>query len=189
MIAELTGTVVDHTEGAIVLNVGGIGYLVNVSKIPAHIDSEKALTLYTHLAVRENAMDLYGFGTKDERAMFELLITLPKVGPKSAMQIMSQADIELLREAVGKEDASYLSKMSGIGKKTAEKIVVELKDKLDLDILPDTDGNGGTDTDAVDALEALGYSPKAARDALAQLPEDITGTNERIKAALKHLSK
>ena len=187
MIRRLKGTVIETSYLWVVVDVGGVGYLVYVPGIDS-ISQESEVELYTHLAVRENAMDLYGFLDPEELSMFELLLTLPKVGPKSAMQIMSQADVALLRKAALGDDASYLMKMSGIGKKTAEKIVVGLKDKLGGDDMPLKEGERG-DGDVVDALITLGYTQKEARDAMQKLSPDLNDTNTRIKEALKLLGK
>ncbi len=188
MIRMLRGTVADKSGGHIVLDVQGVGYLVamrgdDLSK--ATVGSE--LSLCTYLAVREDALDLYGFATRDDLAMFELLIDLPKIGPKSALAILSQANIELLKKAISSDDPAYLSKMSGMGRKTAEKIVLGLKDKFE--------GMGETSTaerdisDAMDALVALGYSEREARDAILRLDPTITDTNAKVKEALRNLSR
>src|SRR5690606_3850094 len=108
-----------------VLDVHGIGYLVFISGKTTYTHGDQC-TLFTHLAVRENALDLYGFSTRDELSVFEALIKIPKIGPKTAIQILSQTDLTTLSRAVSSDDASYLSKMSGIGKKSAEKIVAGL---------------------------------------------------------------
>ncbi|NCN52743.1 Holliday junction branch migration protein RuvA [Candidatus Parcubacteria bacterium] len=190
MIRSLSGTIIESCAEFVVIEIGGIGYKV---AMPAHTHPAlgESVRLYTHLAVRENALDLYGFITDDELAMFELLLTLPKIGPKSALQILSQADIKLLHTAIAKQDASYLAKMSGIGKKTAEKIILELKDKMHAftrDDSPAPHIHSG-DSDVLDALIALGYTQRDARDVLAVIAEDITETNARIKAALQILGK
>src|SRR5690606_12668832 len=113
--------------------VAGIGYLVRTNS-PTSYQLNTSVILFTHLAVRENALDLYGFADRDTLEIFELLLELPKVGPKTALQFLTQADVLLIKEAVYKEDAGYLSKLSGIGKKSAEKIVFGLKEKFeDLD--------------------------------------------------------
>ena len=187
MIAMLRGTVADISLLHVILDVGGVGYLISVRK-PGEFQLGREATLHTHLAVRENALDLYGFQTRDELAMFALLLTIPKIGPKSAMQILTQADIPLLITSITRNDAVYLSKMSGISKKTSEKIVVELQNKFDGVAFSDTETTiQGEDADLVDALIALGYSQKDARDALLKLPVSIEGTNARIKEALKFL--
>ena len=121
MIRHVRGTVAIAELGHIVVDVNGIGYLVYTTAKTGVVLGEEIL-LYTHHAVRENAADLYGFTTLEELSFFELLLTLPKIGPKSALQILSQADVRLLQGAILSQDASHLSKMSGISKKTAEKI-------------------------------------------------------------------
>ncbi len=184
MIARLTGTVVDVRLTHIVLDVHGVGYLIAV-RLSSSFTVGTQVTLHTHLAVRENAMDLYGFQTEEELQMFNHLIKLPKIGPKTAMQILSQAEISLLREAAIKNDATYLSKMSGIGKKSAEKIVLGLKDIFDAGDFASVGGENSADTDTIDALVALGYSERDARQALQKLPQDITDTHERIRQVLK----
>ncbi len=185
MIAKLTGEVVDVRVTHIVLDVGGIGYLVAVSGTTGFVLGTKT-SLHTHLAVRENALDLYGFSTRDELTMFEHLIKLQKIGPKTAMQILSQADLETLMKAVHTDDPVYLTKMSGIGKKSAEKIVAGLKDILDIDgLVHEHSVSNQSDSDVIDALMALGYSERDARQAIQKIPPDITGTNNRIKHVLK----
>ena len=193
MIRKIRGTVVDRGTTYVVLDVNGIGYLVYTSKVGTNFEVDSEVSLWTHLAVRENALDLYGFLTHEELEIFELLLTLPKIGPKSAIQILSQADIELLKKAVLSEDPTYLSKMSGIGKKSAEKIVVGLKDKFE-DMVGATEGGAygaGIDShisDTVDALIALGYTSSDARNAVKKLPGDIKNTNDAIREALRQLS-
>ena len=188
MIRNISGTLLQINLLSVVVDVGGIGYLIHTPSVPDTLSEGGPISLHTYLAVRENALDLYGFLTQEELEMFELLISLPKIGPKSAMQIMSQADVALLRKAALSGDASYLSKISGIGKKSAEKIVIGLRDKFGADdLLPGEHFEG--DSDVIDALITLGYSQKESRDALAKLPPDLTDTNDRIKSALKMLGR
>lgn len=194
MIRQLSGTVAQNAEHSVIISVGGVGYLVHTTTPGTSFKVGSELTLYTHLAVRENALDLYGFQLLDELEVFELLIDLPKIGPKSAQQILMQADIELLKQSIANDDAAYLSKMSGIGKKSAEKIVVGLKDKFEL---MSQRTNAGEETaaavphasDTIDALIALGYTPQDARKAVQQLSPEITNTNDAVREALKQLSK
>ena len=189
MIRSLTGKLAAIQPGAVVVSVGGVGYLVAVTTTPASGSLGSEITLHTYLAVRETALDLYGFTTLDELEIFELLITLPKVGPKSALQILAQADIELLKQAVLQNDASYLSKMSGIGKKTAEKIVLELGEKFAdrFDASVATSAGAQSDaSDVIDALVALGYPLTDARSAAQKLPPNLN-TNEAVKEALRQL--
>lgn len=189
MIAHITGTIAAVALTHVVVDVRGIGYLVAVSGKSAYLPGQTC-TLFTYLAVRENALDLYGFDTTHERSVFEALIKIPKIGPKTAMAILSQADMAILSRAVASDDAVYLSKMSGIGKKSAEKIVAGLRDILGEDGFAD----GGPaphsrDTDVVDALVALGYSERDAAQAIQRIAPETEGTNARITEALKHISR
>ncbi len=188
MIRCIQGKILNVGVFNVVVDVQGVGYLIRTPSVLDHFHEGGAITLQTHLAVRENALDLYGFLTTDELDMFTLLISLPKIGPKSAMLIMSQADVPLLRKAALSGDASYLSKISGIGKKSAEKIVLGLRDKFGAEDIMQGDYSE-TDHDVIDALITLGYSQKESRDALQKLSPDTTDTNTRIKAALKLLGR
>jgi len=195
MIRRLQGQLVDLSSEQIVLDINGVGYLVAAKINQENWQLGEQVTLYTHLAVRETALDLYGFATTEELEIFELLLTLPKIGPRSAMQIMSQADISLLKKAVAEQDASYLAKMSGIGKKSAEKIVLGLKDKLNYETLADmsaTSSENVETTDTIDALITLGYSEQSAREVVRELRKNQpaeTDTRTLIKDALKLLNR
>lgn len=189
MISQLSGTVAYRGTDSIVLQVGGIGY-----KVYATLDTITGLpesaetTIWTHLAVRENALDLYGFLVRDELKFFELLLGVSGIGPKSALNIMGIAHIETLRAAIAEGDASHLTKVSGIGKKTAEKIVLELREKIgSMDLQMSSVGHA--DADALEALHALGYSLTEARDTLRHVPHNVTGSNERLREALRILGK
>lgn len=186
MIGSLTGTVSGQRNGRIVLKVGDVGYLVSV-RSPFDFKEMDKVTLHTYLAVRENALDLYGFLTCDELTLFEELITLPKIGPKTALQILIQADPKTILHAVTTQDPVYLTKMSGIGKKTAEKLVLELKDRFDTPL--HTHDTSQEDTDVIDALLALGYAHKDVRDALTKLSPEIVDTKKRITEALRLLTR
>ncbi|MCR4330264.1 MAG: Holliday junction branch migration protein RuvA, partial [Patescibacteria group bacterium] len=144
------------------------------------------VSLWTHLAVRETSLDLYGFLEQPELEFFEMLITISGIGPKSALGILSVAPIDTIKHAIASGDTSYLTKVSGIGKKNAEKIVVELRDKLG-----GAHALDGTmlkeDADVVAVLQSIGYSVKEARDALKGISKDTVGTSEKIKEALKQL--
>ncbi len=188
MIARLIGEVVETSPMQIIIDVGGVGYLVSVTNGNGY-QNGSTITLHTYLAVRENAMDLYGFEKRDELRMFNELIKIPKIGPKTALQILSQASTEILMQAVRTNDPVYLSKMSGIGKKSAEKIVAGLQDILENSVFTETDAASHTgDTDVVDALITLGYSQRDVVDAVQKIPTDITDINERIKYALKNIA-
>ena len=189
MIRQLCGDLVRIEPGSVVLDVNGVGYLVAVTKTPATTSIGTEITLHTHLAVRENALDLYGFETLDELEIFEHLLSIPKVGPKSALQILSQADVPLLKEAVLTHDPSHLSKLSGIGKKTAEKIVNELHDsfteRYEGAVTVGTNTHTQT-SDVIDALVALGYPLADARAVSQSLPAGLS-TNEAVSTALRQL--
>ena len=134
----------------------------------------------------ETSLDLYGFLEQPELEFFEMLITISGIGPKSALGILSVAPIDTIKHAIASGDTSYLTKVSGIGKKNAEKIVVELRDRLG-----GAYSSAGTmlkeDADVIAALQSIGYSLKEARDALKGVSKDTTGTNEKIREALKQL--
>lgn len=189
MIGSLNGTVRSKELGLLVVDVSGIGYKVAVTTETAlEMVLGSPVFLWTHLAVRENALDLYGFPDKETLGAFELLITISGIGPKTALNILNVASPQMLRQAVANSDTSYLTRVSGIGKKNAEKIVLELKDKLKI-----TKEDGTIDTrsegDVLEALVSLGYSERDARVALKKVSKDIKGASERVRAALKVLAE
>ncbi len=191
MIAHIKGKIIDKSEKFLVLEANGLGYLV-FSPTSTILNSPKVgeeISLWTYLAVRETALDLYGFETRDEKSFFELLIGVSGIGPKNALSILSLAPIEILKKAIGSGDTTYMTKVSGIGKKTAEKIVVELRDKLSALGHNDADGSLRGDADVIEALQSLGYSQHEIRNALKEVSPETTGTNEKIKEALKILGK
>lgn len=192
MISRLTGTVAHIDPKYIVLDVQGVGYKVATTvDIMTKLSKEsEKVTLWTYLAVRETALDLYGFLSLSELNFFELLITISGIGPKTALGILNSASVEALETAVQTGDTSHIVKVSGIGKKVAEKIVLELKDKVEkITHTPEAKTAMRGDADALEALKSLGYSQIEARDALKELPKTITKTNDKIKEALKILGK
>lgn len=191
MISRLTGNLVHSELKSVILNVHGVGYKISVSPdIFTKLDTRGEITLWTYLAVREDAMDLYGFLSLAELKFFELLITISGIGPKTAMGILNVASVHSLETAIQTGDTSHLTKVSGIGRKIAEKIVLELKDKvLETSGSVESQAIMKNDADALEALKALGYSPGEARDALKRLPKTITKTNDKIREALKILGK
>lgn len=187
MIGQLRGTVAHIAPDSVIIDVSGVGYRVAVTKAAlASFTLQTPTTLFTHLSVRETALDLYGFQTERDRDFFEMLLSVSGVGPKSALAILSLAPSTTLMSAIGSGDASYLTKVSGVGPKSAQKIVLELADKLAVYSTTDEHSRGGT-SDAIDALHALGYSVDEARKALSSVSDDITDTSERVKEALKQL--
>lgn len=188
MIASLSGTVRHKDLNSIVVDVSGVGYKVGVTTdIAFEATLSQPIFLWTYLAVRETALDLYGFLDKEGLEMFEHLITISGIGPKTALGILNVASPSTLRQAVGTQDTSYLTKVSGIGKKNAEKIVLELKDKLtysEVDQHLNTRGEG----DALEALISLGYSERDAREALKKVDKEVKDAGERVRSALKLLA-
>jgi holliday junction DNA helicase RuvA len=189
MIAHIEGTIIYTTDKFVIVDVHGVGYKVYVTTDTcASCTIGDTVALWTYTAVRENALDLYGFLTIEEMSFFELLLDVSGIGPKSALGILAVAPITTLQKAIATGDTSYLNKVSGIGRKTAEKIVIELRDKLRA--FKDADGTPSTlraESDAIEALKALGYSHNEARDAMKHVPRAIESTNDRIKEALKIL--
>lgn len=192
MIRTLTGEISDLGENWLVLNVHDIGYLIRCSTTTNNFSENEKITFFTYLAVRENALDLYGFISKTELEIFELLLGVPKVGPKSAMQILSQASPALLIEAAHKNDSAYLNKLSGIGKKTCDNIVNYLNNKIDLlpnSITVDSFSNlNQIQTDAIDALVSLGYDMTTARDVIIKISDDSSTVNSLVTQALKQIN-
>ena len=191
MISYLKGTILNKNIKSITLLVNQIGYRVFITQpLLQKIKVEKEIELYTYLRHKEDSMDLYGFKTKEELGFFELLLTISGVGPKSALGVLEVATLSSIKKAILRDDPSILYKVSGVGKKTAERIVVELKNKLDsLPVGEKEISLDDSDTEAFDALAGLGYSDHDIRPTLKQIPEDITQTEEKIKKALKFLSK
>lgn len=187
MIGYLDGTVSTTRAGFIILSVGGVGYKVAATRETiAAARAGSPLALWIHTVVREDALDLYGFIEEESLHFFSLLLSVPGIGPKSALAVLDIAALETLRSAVASGNASYLTNVSGIGKKTAEKIVLELKDKVGVG----SEGAGAAlrgDEDALEAMRALGYSSIEARDALRKIPAEVEGSNDRLREALKLL--
>lgn len=192
MIAYLRGKLIFKSalikkDNYLIIDVNGVGYKVFVlDKILTHTKIQDDLELYIFTQVAETALDLYGFNTQDELNFFELLISISGIGPKSAMDILRKAKVEDLTKAVQTGNDDVLSKVSGLGAKTAQKIVLGLKDKLGgVDL-----GSSQWDShfgDALEALIGLGYQPAQAKEALAESKSEDVG--ERVKEALKILSQ
>lgn len=189
MIRELHGKLGSIHGTSLVVLVGGVGYQVYASVYTlGKVAGMEDLHLYIHTHVREDQFNLYGFLTEDELSMFELLISVSGIGPKAAMSILSIADPKTIRTAIVNKDPSILTRVSGVGKKTAEKVIVELQNKVSaVDI--ETQGGALADQEALEALTALGYSVSEAREALAHIPKDIEDVGDRLKRALKSLGK
>jgi len=191
MIGKLTGTLGDKNPPQVLVDCNGVGYEVDVPmstfyNLPG--PGEK-VTLLTHLVVREDAQLLYGFGSAGEREAFRQLIKISGVGPRTALSVLSGMSVADIAQAVTAQDAGRLVKVPGIGKKTAERLLLELKGKFGPDLGLGTAGPGSdAQTDILQALVALGYSDKEAAASLKALPKDV-GVAEGIKLALKALNK
>lgn len=189
MIGSIKGKIVLKTDKFLIVEAGGVGYRVSVS--PDTISKTgklgEEIFLFIHTHVREDSFDLYGFSDYEEQEFFEMLLNVSGIGPKGALAILGITSIDTLQRAISSGDTSYLTKISGIGKKTAEKIVVELRDKVS-DKMKASDGESSLqeELDALEALKSLGYSQSEAREALKKVSPDST-TNAKIKEALKIL--
>ncbi len=189
MIGSIRGKIALKTEKFILVETGGVGYKISISPDTLSKTSKigDGIFLFIHTHVREDALDLYGFLNLRELEFFEMLINVSGIGPKGALAILGIASIETLERAIGTGDTSYLTKISGIGKKTAEKIVIELRDKLSEKIKGSREeGSLQGELDVLEALKSLGYSQNEARNALKKVTPEAN-TNTKIKEALKIL--
>lgn len=186
MIARLMGTVVGGSERSLVVDVAGVGYEVFCvrSVALAHKVGER-VTLHTYHKVTEDSQELYGFPTEADLGFYRLLLTVSGVGPKSALNILDTARPEDIRHAVARADAATLHRVHGIGKKTAERLITELKDKLDMSSISAPTGD---EASFVEAITGLGYSLNEAREALRKVGSEGT-LAERVKQAIKLLSR
>jgi len=186
MIGSIEGNVILKEERSLLISVGGVGYVVFVTPgFLVDIKIGDTVMLFTHMAVRDDALDLYGFAQQNDLAIFRLLIGISGIGPKSAQNVLSLADTATLLRAVGTGDSAYLTKVAGIGKKLAEKIVHELKDKVDT--LGASDSPASKETEALEALEVLGYSMRETREMVRVLANTHATTELIIHKALQQL--
>lgn len=190
MIGHIEGKVIFKGERHVVVDVHGIGYKVflTLSAIKSSMVQD-TVSFWTHQHVREDAMDLFGFVHPSELEFFEMLIGISGIGPRSALGVMALAPVDTIKKAIAAGDTSYLTKVSGIGRKTAEKIVLELKEKMGFGKISYSGEELQHDTDILDALVALGYSAMQARDVLGHIPASAVGREARLKEALKMLGK
>ena len=203
MIALIEGTVFEKTASEVLLTSGGIVFrlLCSLNTIASVPSAGHECSLYTHLMIRDDQMELYGFLTREERDLFLNLISISGVGPKSAVGILGSLPIEDLRLAIMTGDVGMLSRAQGIGKKTAQRISLELKDKLAKDALSTDSGadiygaaemNGAAQdslSEAMLALKTLGYSPVEAADAVKNVKAQAETSDELIKLALRYMAQ
>jgi Holliday junction DNA helicase RuvA len=193
MIGRITGTLAEKSPPLVLIDVGGVGYEVDVPmstfyNLPA---LGERVALLTHFVVREDAQQLFGFLTAAERATFRLLVKISGIGPRMALALLSGLSVTELSHAVAAQDSARLVKVPGIGKKTAERLLLELKGKLAPDLaLPGGAAGAASDhqNDITQALMALGYNEREAAAALKALPPDV-GVSDGIKLALKALNR
>jgi len=191
MIEYIEGKIIERNLKGLVILTGGIGYKVSIT--PENLmDSEigNNISLWIHQVIKEDSHNLYGFKNRAELAMFGLLISVSGIGPKTALNIMSLAPIEMLETAIASGETAGLIKIAGVNKKSAEKIVLELKGKViskgdDKESL----GLASADADVMEALKSLGYSGAQVREVLKDIGKDVKGAGARIKEALKMLGK
>ena len=190
MIGRLTGVLAEKTPPRVLVDVGGVGYEVDVPMSTFYLlpGLGERVTLLTHFVVREDAQLLYGFLTAGERATFTELVRISGVGPRTALSILSGLSVADLAHAVTTQDSARLVKVPGIGKKTAERLLLELKGKLGPDLGTPSTPAGDHHADIAQALVALGYNDREAQAALKALPADVA-VAEGIKLALKALNR
>jgi Holliday junction DNA helicase RuvA len=184
MIAHITGTIIGRNDKSLIIQTAGIGYrvLVTAETILKHLQSGE-ISLWTSHIVREDSEELFGFETESDQELFELLLSVSGIGPRSALGVMNVATRGTIARAVAHNDVSYLTKISGIGKKTAEKIILELRDKLsDLE----TDVTNDSSHDVIDALIALGYLESQSREVVRGIDASLD-TQTKIREALKKI--
>jgi Holliday junction DNA helicase RuvA len=191
MIRMVRGAVIGRGKDYLVLDVGsaggGIGFKVSVPEATAaEAAMHQPIALHTHLQVREDALNLFGFADEDELAIFEMLLSVSGVGPKVALSTISTLSPDALRNAIANDEPALIARVPGVGKRTAEKIVLDLRDK----IKPTIAGLHGlavstdVDVEVIEALIALGYSVVEAQRAVQRLPKDAAGVEDRLRMAL-----
>jgi len=190
MIGRITGTLAERTPPQILVDVNGVGYVLDVPmstfyNLPT---LGERVSLLTHFVVREDAQLLFGFLSTDERSTFRQLIRISGVGPRTALSILSGLSVAELAQAIARQESGRLVKVPGIGKKTAERLLLELKDKLAPELGANAVVSSDAHADIVQALVALGYNDREAAAALKSLPADV-GVSDGIKLALKALSR
>ncbi|HUQ30011.1 MAG TPA: Holliday junction branch migration protein RuvA [Candidatus Paceibacterota bacterium] len=179
MIRSISGKVLSTELTSVVIEVAGFGIEVRTASPDAFTVGSTA-SLSTHLAVKQDGMELYGFADPLDRDFFELALTVSGIGPKTALALLRRSPREGLESAIARRDIPYLTRVAGLGKKSAEKLAVELSEKLE-----SKKGAGdGNDAEVFDTLVALGYTDREARKALQAVPESVSGKEARLKAAL-----
>lgn len=182
MIREIRGTVLASQGAGVIVDVAGFGILVHVVSPEAYSPGD-TVALKTHLSIKQDGVDLYGFPEAEDLRFFELTLGVSGVGPKTAIALLRRAPRENIEIAIAKRDLSYLTKIAGLGKKSAEKLIVEISEKVGI-----SETANGDDAEVFDTLVALGYTEREARGALSKIPASVEGKEARLKAALSSAS-
>lgn len=187
MIYCLNGKIIQRGEGYLILEADSLGYQVFVSDfVLAKAKIGQTIKLWTFLYLRDETIELYGFENEAELDFFKKLNAVPNIGPKSARTILSAIKLPDLKKAILNENAEVLTKISGIGKKTAERIIIEMKGKIEKMF---EGAQISEDAEVIDGLMKLGYALKDAREVVRNIPQNITGSEERLKEALKIIGR
>ncbi len=192
MIASISGVVNQIGKDHVILAVGGIGIRVFVPRTVLEKAGGigRSLMLHTHLVVRENELSLYGFGSEEDLRLFEILLDVNGVGPKVGLSILSTLSPDVLKGAVVREEPAVLQRVPGIGKKTSERIMFHLRDKLDLTAdMAAMPFVSDVDADVIEILTSLGFSIVEAQTALQHIPRDIDSIDSRVQLALQYLDR
>jgi Holliday junction DNA helicase RuvA len=189
MIATLQGTVTDKGESYLIVETGGVGFKVHV---PAPLAARwgtpgRRVLVFTHLHMRENEVSLYGFETRNELSFFQSLLSVSGIGPKVALGALAAGNVDALRSAIAAGDSDYLTQLPGVGKKTAQRIVLDLRGKLEEEELAPAPVMSPVDEDVLAALLSMGYNDTEAKAAVASLPDDEMPVEDRLLLALRHL--
>lgn len=192
MIASISGIVRKIEKDNLIINIGGVGVRVYVPKTVLEDVGGigRSMSLHTHLIVRETELTLYGFETEEDLSLFEILLGVSGVGPKVGLAILSTLSPELLKSAITREETAVLQRVPGIGKKTAERLMFQLRDKLDMTAeaaaMPFV---SDVDSDVIDILTGLGFSIVEAQTALQNIPREVKEIDNRVQAALQYLDQ
>ncbi|MCA9901691.1 MAG: Holliday junction branch migration protein RuvA [Ardenticatenaceae bacterium] len=192
MIASLSGTILKIEDNSLVVGVGGVGVRVFVPRTVLEDVGGvgRSVRLHTHLIVREQELSLYGFEAEEDLQLFEVLLGVNGVGPKVALSILATLSPELLKSAIMREETAVLQRVPGIGKKTAERIMFQLRDKLDMSqVNTAVPLVSDVDADVIDFLTGLGFSIVEAQSALQNIPRDVKSFDERVQMALQQLDQ
>jgi holliday junction DNA helicase RuvA len=190
MIARLCGIFAGRVDDAIVVDVSGVGFRVHVTRgfCARQCQEGEAVTLHVYTHIRENDISLYGFEEAEERELFQMLLSVNGIGPRTALACLSTLSPEVMRRAVASGEAEVFTRIPGIGPKTAQRMMLDLKDRVGDLVASGVRLATGPDREVVEALMALGYSASEAQSALGGVPDDVTSLDQRIVAALRQMA-